>query len=135
MFFRLSVFFILVIALSACVEPPFSDVDNEMLKQMLEQGVPIYDVRRPEEWQQTGVIKGSQLLTFEDADGNVLPDFLSRFTRNVGKEDAVILIGSNGSRTSTLALYLAQQMGYTHVYNAGNGISKWISDGRPVIHL
>ena len=50
-------------------EPPYSNIENEQLQTMLENNVPIYDVRRPEEWYQTGVIEGSQLLTFVDADG------------------------------------------------------------------
>ena len=124
-----------VALLSACAEPPYSNLDNEQLKTMLEKNVPIYDIRRPEEWRQTGVVEGSQLLTHVDANGRVLPDFLSRFTSAVGKEDPVILICRTGNRTSTLASYLAKQLGYTRVFNVHNGITRWISDGRPITRL
>ena len=91
MFFRYSPFFLLIIMLSACSELPYNNLDNKQLKTMLEQSVPIYDVRRPDEWRQTGIIKGSQLLTFVDAGGRVKADFLARFTAAVDKDDPVIL--------------------------------------------
>jgi rhodanese-related sulfurtransferase len=132
MIFRFFGLFLLVLTVSACTEPPYNNLDNEHLKTLLEQGVPIYDIRRPEEWRQTGVVEGSRLLTYVDANGRVLPDFLSRFTGAVGRDEPVILICRTGSRTSTLADYLAKQLGYTQVYNVRNGITEWISDGRAV---
>ena len=133
MIFRFFGLFVLVLTVSACTELPYNNLDNEQLKTLLEQGVPIYDIRRPEEWRQTGVVEGSQLLTHVDASGRVLPDFLSRFTSAVGKEDPVILICRTGNRTSTLARYLVEQMGYTQVFNVGDGITHWISDDWPVM--
>jgi len=133
--FRFLGIFLSVTLLSACAEPPYSNLDNDQLKTMLEQDVPIYDIRRPEEWRQTGVVEGSQLLTFVDASGRVMPDFLPRFTSVVGKDDPVILICRTGSRTSTLARHLVEQMGYTNVFNVRNGITQWIRDERPVTRL
>ena len=135
MLFRLSGLLLLVIALSGCAEPPYSNLDNEQLETMLGRGVPIYDIRRAEEWHQTGVIEGSRLQTFVDGSGRVLPDFLAHLSRAVDKDDPVILICRTGNRTSTLARHLIEQMGYTQVYNVRNGITRWISDGRPVTHL
>ena len=132
MFFRVFGLVLSVLTVSACTEPPYNNLDNGHLKTLLDQGVPIYDIRRPEEWRQTGVIEGSRLLTFVDAGGRVLPDFLTRFADTVEKNDPVILICRTGNRTSTLARYLVEQMGYTQVYNVRNGITKWISDGHAV---
>lgn len=126
---------LLLTGLSACSEPPYTNVDNARLQMMLEQDTPIYDVRRPEEWHQTGVVEGSELLTFVDANGRVKPDFLSRFTAAIGKHDPVILICRTGSRTATLAHYLAEDLGYTQVFNVRNGITRWISNDRPVNRL
>jgi rhodanese-related sulfurtransferase len=105
------------------------------LQTMLEQNIPVYDVRRPEEWLQTGIVEGSELLTFVDGNGRMMPDFLDRFTNEVGQHDPVILICRTGSRTGTLARYLVEQMGYTQVFNVRNGITRWISDDRPVKRL
>lgn len=135
MFIRFFGLFLLVITLSACAEPPYSNLDNDQLKTMLEQNVPIFDVRRPNEWKQTGVVEGSQLLTFVDAGGRVKADFLSRFTAAVDKHDPVILICRTGNRTSTLARHLVEKMGFTQVYNVRNGITQWISDGQSIKRL
>jgi rhodanese-related sulfurtransferase len=132
---RLSAVGLLLMLLSACSEPPYGNVNNAELQMMLEQNTPIYDVRRPEEWRQTGVIEGSKLLTFVDASGRLQPDFIDRFTSAIGQNDPVILICRTGSRTSTLARLLVEQLGYTRVYNVRDGITRWISDDRPVTRL
>ncbi len=131
MFFRIVGIFLLLNLLS-CAEPPYNNLDNAQLETMLVQGVPIFDIRRKDEWRQTGVIKGSQLLTFVDSGGRVTPGFLERFTSTVGKDDPVILICRTGNRTSTLARYLVEQLGYTNVYNVRDGITRWIRDGLAV---
>ena len=126
---------LLWMGLSACSEPPYTNVNSTELQIMLEQGIPIYDVRRPEEWRQTGVVEGSQLLTFVDASGRLKPDFIERFTAANSLHDPVILICRTGSRTGTLARLLSEQIGYTRVYNVRNGITRWISEDRPVTRL
>jgi len=126
---------LLVITLSACAEPPYSNLDNKQLKAMLEQNVPMFDVRRLDEWKQTGVVEGSQLLTFVDSSGRMNPDFINRFSASVNKDDPVILICRTGNRTSKLARLLVEQMGFTQVYNVRNGISQWIREKRPVKYL
>jgi rhodanese-related sulfurtransferase len=129
---RLCTVGLLLTALSACSEPPYTNVDNTGVQMMLEKNIPIYDIRRPEEWRQTGVIEGSKLLTFVDADGRLRPDFIDRFTAAIGRHDPVILICRTGNRTSTLARFLVEKMGYTQVFNVRDGITRWISDDRPV---
>lgn len=126
---------LLAVALSGCSEPPYTNLNNGQLETLLGQGVPVYDIRLPLEWQQTGVIEGSRLMTFVDADGRVLPDFLSRFTEQTAKNEPVILICRTGNRTSTLARYLVEQLGYTQVYNVRSGILEWIRDGGTVTRI
>jgi len=111
----------------------FTDIDNQQLKALQAQGIPVFDVRRPEEWKQTGVVEGSKKLTFVDSNGKVTPDFVEKFTQAVGKNDPVILICRTGSRTNALAGALTKQLGYTKVYNVKNGITRWISEGQPVV--
>ena len=123
---------LLAMTVSACSDPPYTDLDNGQLETLLGQGVPVYDIRRPLEWQQTGVIEGSRLMTFVDDDGRVLPDFLTGFTGQTAKDEPVILICRTGNRTRTLARYLVEQLGYTQVYNVRSGILDWIRDGGAV---
>jgi rhodanese-related sulfurtransferase len=126
---------LLLMGLSACSVPPYTNIDNAELQMMLEKDIPIYDVRRPEEWRQTGVVEGSKLLTFVDASGRLKPDFIERFTAANNQHDPVILICRTGSRTSTLARFLVEEMGYTQVYNVRDGITRWIREDRNVTRL
>jgi len=135
MIIRLFGIFLLATVLLGCTEPPYNNLDNEQLKTKLEQNIPIYDIRRPDEWRQTGVVENSQLLTFVDGNGRVKPDFLAKFTAAVGKDDPVILICRTGNRTDSLARHLVEQMDYTRVYNVRHGISRWIRESRPVTRL
>lgn len=133
MFPRLLGVVLLAAALGGCAEPPYSNADNDQLKALLAQGVPIYDIRRPEEWRSTGVVEGSRKLTFVDAGGRSNPEFLPRFTAEVGKDDPVVLICRTGSRTDKLARELMEKQGYTQVYNARHGITGWIAGNNPVV--
>lgn len=123
----------LAATLGGCAEPPYSNADNDQLKVLLAQGVPIYDIRRPEEWRSTGVVEGSRKLTFVDAGGRPNPEFLPRFAAEVGKDDPVVLICRTGSRTDKLARELMEKQGYTQVYNVRHGITGWIAGNNPVV--
>ena len=130
---RLTLALLLALTLSNCIDPPpYDNLDNQQLDAMLQKNVPIYDIRRPEEWRQTGVVANSKLLTFVDAGGRVTPRFMENFTSKVGKDDPVILICRTGNRTNVLARHLVENMGYTQVYNVRDGITSWIRDGQPV---
>jgi rhodanese-related sulfurtransferase len=126
------VFLLSLLPLFAYGDASFTNIDNQQLKTLQAQGIPVFDVRRPEEWKQTGVVEGSKRLTFVDENGKVTPDFVEKFTQAVGKNDPVILICRTGSRTNALASALTKQLGYTKVYNVKNGITRWISEGLPV---
>ena len=123
---------LLALGLGGCAEPPYTNVDNAELKTLLAQGVPIYDIRRAEEWRSTGVVEGSRKLTYVDKSGRPNPEFLPRFAAEVGKNDPVVLICRTGNRTDKLARELADR-GYTQVYTVRNGAPRWISEGNPVV--
>lgn len=112
-------------------EPPYASIDNAELKKLLAEGVKIYDIRRPEEWKQTGVIKGSRLLTLFDRKG-VNRDFMPTFAKEVRPDEKVILICRTGNRTQKAADYIANELGYKKVYNVKDGIMRWTREGNPV---
>ncbi len=55
---------LLIIMMPASLQAEVIQVDNDALQQLIDQGIPVIDVRTASEWQQTGVIEGSHLLTF-----------------------------------------------------------------------
>lgn len=130
--FTIAVLLLLSPGLIACGPLPYDNIDNDQLQLMLAADVPIYDVRRPEEWIDTGIVENSRLLTYVDADGRRNERFVETFTEQVDRGAPVILICDTGGRTRSLARYLADDLGYTQVYNVRYGIMGWISEGRPV---
>jgi rhodanese-related sulfurtransferase len=124
---------LVLLPLCAYAATPYANIDNQQLKSLQAQGIPVYDIRRAEEWQQTGVVEGSRRLTFVDEKGRLMPDFVAKFTQAVNKNDPVILICRTGSRTDVLSRALVEELGYTQVYNVKNGITRWVSEGLPVV--
>lgn len=121
------------IELFGVTPPPFSNVNNGELKGLLDKGVKIVDIRRPEEWKQTGVVKGSKLLMSFDKTGKLNPDFIDGLAAYVNKDEPVILICRTGSRTEYLSNALASQLGYSKIHNVTYGIEKWIAEKNPVV--
>lgn len=135
-FILFSLLFSVSFNLSGCSEEIlYYNLDNQQLQTLLEQGVPLYDIRRPEEWKQTGVIEGSKKLTFVDKNGRLKADFIPAFTSDIPKDQPVILICRTGNRTSTLARHLSKELGYSNIYNVKHGITSWMRNGGPVIKI
>jgi rhodanese-related sulfurtransferase len=122
----------LVIWLQGCSPPPYTNVGNEGLKGLVDEGVTLIDIRRPEEWRETGIVAGSRGLTFVDEIGRVTPGFLERLTAGIRPDEPVALICRTGNRTDVLARHMMEHLGYTQVYNVRDGIMGWIGAGLPV---
>jgi rhodanese-related sulfurtransferase len=121
------------VELVAVTPPKYANVDNAALRTLIEKGTKIVDLRRQDEWDQTGVIEGSERLTAFDASGRFKRRFPDAFQRLVKPDEEVILICRQGNRSSVIANMLAEQAGYTKVYNVTEGIERWIKDGNPVV--
>jgi rhodanese-related sulfurtransferase len=119
------------VELLAIVQPPYTNVSDAALQKLLDEGVKIYDIRRPDEWKQTGVIKGSRLLTLFDTKG-VNPDFMPTLSKETKPDEKVIFICRTGNRTLQAANYVAKELHYSQVYNVSGGITGWIRNGFPV---
>jgi rhodanese-related sulfurtransferase len=121
------------IELLQVLPPGYRNIDNAELQRLLERKVKIVDIRRVEEWKQTGVVSGSELITAFDAQGNFNRDFPGKFTEYVQPGEEVILICRTGNRTSLIAQLITEQAGYQKVYNVKQGITHWIQAGNPVV--
>jgi rhodanese-related sulfurtransferase len=109
------------------------DIDNAALARLAASGVPLIDVRTASEWEQTGIVPGSHLLTFFDERGKSDPAaWLQKAKAIAGPGDPLIVICRSGNRTRDVSRLLSQQAGYTKVYNVKNGFLAWAKEGRPV---
>ena len=111
----------------------YTDISNEELKALLAKGTTLVDIRRPDEWKQTGVIKGAHKITLFSGRGRIEPDFQQKFEAVTKPDRPVILICRTGSRTAVASKLISQQLGYQHIYNVKRGITDWIRNGYPVV--
>lgn len=112
------------------------ELDNAGLKRLVAEGVAVIDIRRTDEWQQTGVIKGSHLITFfHDKEYKVfdMAAWLEALRKVAAPDQPVVLICRSGNRTKSVTSYLDRSAGYTKVYNVTEGITRWISEGNPTV--
>ena len=110
------------------------DIDNREIISLMQNGVPVIDIRRVSEWQDTGVIKQSNLLTFFDKNGNYNIDkWLPELKKIVKKGDPVIIICRSGKRSGIVSKFLDEQADFTNVYNASGGMTSWVNSNNETI--
>lgn len=108
------------------------DIDNKQLQELLDKGVPIVDVRRLDEWQSTGIVESSELLTFFDDKGRYDAEkWFEQLSSKINTQEPIILICQVGGRTSIISKWLSKQM--ATVYNVNEGIVGWIEDGNTTV--
>ena len=128
---RIVVFCALLIVGGVPLHADVIQVDSAGLERLRADGVPVIDVRRADEWRETGVIDGSHLLTFFDKKGRYdLDTWLPALAAIAESGEPVALICRSGKRSGRVARLLDEQFGYRQVYIARDGIVGWIEDGR-----
>ncbi len=110
------------------------DIDNAQLAQLMKSGVTVIDIRTKPEWEETGILPGSKLLTFFDERGKADPAaWLDKVKPLAKPGDPVVVICRSGNRTKPVSQFLSQQAGYAKVYNVKSGIKSWIADKGQVV--
>ena len=105
------------------------DVNNEQIKELFKNNIPIVDVRRSSEWDQTGVVPKSILLTFFDKEGNYNYDeWYEKLLLEIDEGKPIILICRTGRRTNIIAKMMEIKKFDNIIYNAKNGITSWIDE-------
>ena len=110
------------------------NINTKELQTIINDGeVIVIDIRRKDEWIETGFIEGSKTLTLYNESGSQNPDFMKSFSKLVPTKDTPFaLICRTGSRTGVATEALNKRLGYTNVYNVKGGITSWIASGLPV---
>ena len=109
------------------------DIDNAELAQLVKSGVTVIDIRPRAEWEETGIVPGSKLLTYFDERGRADPGWLEKLKPMARPGDPIVVICRSGNRTRPVSQLLAQQAGYPTVYNVKKGIKGWIGNGGAVV--
>ena len=104
------------------------DVNNEQILELSKTNIPIVDVRSSSEWDQTGVIPTSILLTFFDKEGNYdLDKWYEKLRLEIDEDVPIILICRSGNRSRIIADMMDKEFDNV-IYNAKRGITSWIDE-------
>ena len=102
------------------------DVNNKQIQELSKNNIPIVDIRRSSEWDQTGVVPNSILLTFFDKKGNYnLDKWYKQLRLKINEGEPIILICRTGRRTKIIAEMMDKKFNNV-IYNAKGGITSWI---------
>jgi len=111
----------------------FGELNSSEIEAKVAAGVPVVDIRRPDEWKETGVVPGSHLITFFDEEGNVNPEFGSHLQKLIaGPAEEIVFLCQTGNRSAVLSEYLATQAGFTNVASVSDGIAGYMGQGGTV---
>ena len=105
------------------------DVNNGQIKELSKNNIPIVDIRRSSEWDQTGVVPKSILLTFFDKEGRYnFNEWYEKLRLEIDEGKPIILICRTGRRTSIIAKMMEIKKFDNIIYNAKSGITSWINE-------
>lgn len=121
-----------LLSLNALAE--LSELSDSEVKTLIDKGVTVIDVRTADEWQETGVIKGSHLITYYSSDGKFDTDaWLKELSKVAEPDEPIILVCRSGRRSSEVGRLLDSKLGYKNVSHMKGGIVDWIKDGNPTV--
>ena len=104
------------------------DINNNQILELSNTNIPIVDIRSKTEWDQTGVIPNSILLTFFDKEGNYdLNEWYEKLLLEIDEGEPIILMCRSGNRSRIIADMMDKEFDNV-VYNAKRGIMSWIND-------
>ena len=103
---------------------------------MLEGDVLLVDIRREDDWLETGIIEDNHRLTFFDKKGAYdARAWLSEIEKVKKPNQDIVLICYSGVRTRVVSHWLSNQLGWDDVYNVKGGIIDWIKEDRAVVKV
>ena len=129
MLIRFCIKFIVCLLITKFAFADIVDVNNEQIKELLKNNIPIVDIRRSSEWNQTGVVPQSILLTFFDKEGNYNYDeWYEKLRLEIDEGKPIILICRTGRRTAIISKMMEIKEYDNVIYNAKSGITSWIDE-------
>jgi len=108
-------------------------VDTLQVQKLSKSGISIVDIRTKDEWDKTGVIPQSILLTFFDSSGNYdFKKWYADLKKTTPNYKSIIIICRSGRRSGLVANMINQKYN-SIVYDANNGMNSWIKYDLKVI--
>lgn len=109
-------------------------ISTQDAQDILDAGGILIDIRTPMEWEATGVIDKSMLITFYNQNAkSQLWGFIKELSNNnIKKNTPIVLICNSGFRTKK-ALEELNAQGFSDIKFVDGGILQWKKDKLPLI--
>ncbi len=131
----MKIFLLIVTIFTLNLFADFKTIDTTEFEKLKKEGIPVIDIRRPDEWKSRGIIEGSYKITFFNAQGQpLLADWFFKVGHLIkDKKTPFIIYCAHGTRTHSLGQGL-MQMGFENFYELKGGIENgWIKKGKKTI--
>lgn len=134
----LALYALLALSLTACSTESAPTLSAPEAYERARAGeLTLIDIRRPDEWRQTGVAEGALRINMVHPQG--VPGFIRQVGAELGdkRDTPIALICRTGNRTTHMQKAL-QEAGYTNVYHIPEGMvgsragPGWIARGLPI---
>ena len=110
------------------------EVNNEKIKMLLGNSVPLIALRTEGEWHETGVINISHLLTFFDKEGNYdFKKWMIEVGEIVDENGPVIIMCRSGRRSRIVSNMMIKGNSEYLIYHVTNGIKSWIESSNKTV--
>ena len=118
------------------LDPNYKLISSSKLIELINQNAVALDIRTEDQWQKTGVIKGSFQETAFNKDGkfNVyLMDKIRALAAAESQNIEIIFISNDGETASILGNAFAEDLGFKNVFVLNGGIKAWISEKKALV--
>jgi len=115
------------------LDPSYKSVSSDELIDMIENNAVALDIRTEEEWDKTGVIKGSFPETAFDKNGKFqvyVMDKIRALAASQSQDVNLIFISHDGETASMLANSFSEDLGFTNISVLKGGIKAWQSENK-----
>ena len=127
---------VIFILFSNLVSAEVIDIDNRKLTNLIEKGIKIVDVRTQNEWNSTGIIKGSELISLLDKNNKfIFENWYRAFNKKLNKDKSIIFICAAGVRSNYISHLVKRRKPDLKIYNLEKGINHWIRSGNKIYSL
>ena len=109
------------------------NIDNRELSNLIEKKIKIIDVRTHNEWELTGIIKNSFLVSLLNKNKKfIFEDWYAMFENKFGKNESIVFICASGVRSNYISHLVQRRKPDLKIYNLEKGINHWIRSGNKI---
>ena len=130
--FKLAFYYLLLLFYAPLSSADVSVVNSVELQAMIDSNAIVIDIRRQDEWENTGIIKDSHTATFFDQYGSFnTEEWVAKVSPLLQSDQPVVLICHSGVRSKWVANWLDKNTDTPEVYDATEGVAGWLAQGKP----